>query len=148
MKAVRISMEEDTNSTTQPYTWTSRKSHWTVQHGYLFNLSTTGKTALELILQSRHKFKGQPGKQARAATTHTTLSKTTFYGRSSRYTFDQHLSKIQRAYNQMQHLKQEVPEVKKVADLSNSIKVSQLQTTKDHILGDLAKIAVFEAVQQ
>jgi len=36
--------------------------------------------------------------------------------------------------------------VKKVADLLNSIKASQLQTTKDHILGNLAKIAVFEAV--
>ena len=88
------------------------------------------------------------GKQARAPVAYTSQSTGTFDDRSSPYTFDQHLSKIQRAYNQMQHLKQEVPEVKKVADLSNSIKVSQLQTTKDHILGDLAKIAVFEAVQQ
>jgi hypothetical protein len=109
-----------------------------------FNRTQNGRGA---FLALKQQAEGQSAVTTRKAKAYADLSTAQYTGKG-KYTFDQYVSRHQKAHNELESLGEPVAETKKVADFIKGISDPKLETGKSVVDGDEAKLTSFEACQQ
>jgi hypothetical protein len=106
------------------------------------------KDGRSALLALRHQCKGTVAKQTRKTAAYAKIATAKYSGQSKHFTLDQYVQIHQSTHNTLTDLEEPIPETKKVTDFLAGITDPRLNTPKDLILGDPAKINNFETCQQ
>ena len=119
-----------------PVAWTFIKT---------FDRQRDGRSAL---LALKRQCEGTAAKQTRKAAAYAKIATAKYSGQSKRFTLDQYIQIHQSAHNTLADLEEPIAETKKVSDFLAGITDPRLNTAKDLVMGDRAKLDNFEACQQ
>jgi hypothetical protein len=106
------------------------------------------KDGRSALLALRHQCEGTVAKHTRKTAAYAKIATAKYSGQSKRFTLDQYIQIHQSAHNTLADLEEPIPETKKVTDFLAGITEPRLNTSKDLIIGDPAKLNNFETCQQ
>lgn len=105
------------------------------------------KNARAAIAALKNQAEGRAADTARRAKAHRTLRTTTFNGRSKRFSYDDYVRLLQKAFNELEKCDDEQSEQSKVDVFLRGLKAPSLASTRIAIIGDPVKMASFQEAQ-
>jgi hypothetical protein len=118
-----------------------------VTHGHAwpfikkFEKSKDGRGAI-LVLKSQAE--GESSLSTRKAKAYEILKSTTYTGKSSKFTFENYIERLQFAFSELAECEQEVPESKKVETLMSNIETDKLSGAMTYLIGNPELLSSFE----
>ncbi len=132
----------------RPYAWGAQTSNSPAVAWIWIKSYDRQKDGRSALLALRRQCKGTVAKQTRKTAAYAKIATAKYSGQSKCFTLDQYIQIHQITHNTLADLEEPIPETKKVTDFLAGITDPRLNTSKDLILGDPAKLNNFETCQQ